>query len=214
MLKKIAVALLIICFCSCVYAETATVFLQGGIVFGQTLRRLQCDVSSLQYNSHLRGESITDLVVIIISGGGHLIESIAIYEYLGMLKGEGMTIHAVASGICASGAMLVLQAGDVRYAGKYTGLMTHAPMVAFTPLSTTILTMEEIMELYDHMESTNKMMVKLHADRMGKKPTEIMQWFTSVPCFMTAEEAYQRGFIDRVIYDGVTFYNFYKRTDK
>ena len=61
----------------------------------------------------------------IDSPGGSVTSSIALYDYLVSLREQGIRVDTIATGICASGATVVLQAGETRYVTPFTLCLVH-----------------------------------------------------------------------------------------
>jgi ATP-dependent protease ClpP protease subunit len=144
-------------------------------------------------------EVVTDIVVLIISPGGEVTEALATYSYLQLLKPK-YHIITVATGLSASAAMTILQAGDIRCATNNTFLMTHKPLYVF-PNETSYTTTDGAR--YDaSLNKCNEMMIRLFADRMGVPKEKIRKYFQDTPTDMYgAWDAYKIGFIDVIIYD-------------
>jgi len=65
------------------------------------------------------------------SPGGSVVSSIALYDYLIRLRKDGVRVDTYATGMCASGATIVLQAGQVRYMTPFTLFMIHGCRTAY-----------------------------------------------------------------------------------
>ena len=61
----------------------------------------------------------------IDSPGGSVTSSIALYDYLIFLRKSGVHVDTIATGLCASGATVVLQAGQTRWVTPFTLLLVH-----------------------------------------------------------------------------------------
>lgn len=61
----------------------------------------------------------------IQSPGGSVSGSIAMYDYLIRLRKDGVKVDTIATGICASGAVIILQAGETRYVTPFSMLLVH-----------------------------------------------------------------------------------------
>ncbi len=215
MKKLIVILICLILSVSVAYAETGLVFISGPIMPNQqlklvsgekvdypgTLERLVWDIGNVRWQSSLRGEKLTDLLVIISSPGGDLRETLAIYNYLVLLKKWKIKVHTIASSICMSGGVAILQAGDTRSAMEYTKFMTHSSAWYFKDEA--YLTRSEMEEALSHHTIDNDEFVNLHAKRIGMEKARLTKYFTSKPYFFDTTTAYQIGFIDRIIGDVV-----------
>jgi ATP-dependent Clp protease protease subunit len=61
----------------------------------------------------------------INSPGGSVTASIAMYDYLIKLRKDGVRVNTYGTGLLASGATIVLQAGETRYVTPFTLILVH-----------------------------------------------------------------------------------------
>lgn len=73
----------------------------------------------LRFLSKAGGMPVT---IVINSGGGSHIDSLAMY---GLIRAYSGTVTTIAYGSCMSAAVLVYAAGDIRRASRYTWFMVH-----------------------------------------------------------------------------------------
>jgi ATP-dependent protease ClpP protease subunit len=66
----------------------------------------------------------------INSPGGYVSSSFAMYDYLIKLRKSGIKVDTYATGMCASGATIVLQAGETRYVAPFCLFMIHRSHVS------------------------------------------------------------------------------------
>jgi len=145
------------------------------------------------------GEVVDEIVVVITSGGGSVYDSLAMYDYLVLLKPK-YKITTVASGFCMSAAVVLLQAGDTRWAGTGTMFMTHAPLFVFR--EGTRFNGTDAKEARKSLANTNKRLINIIARRMGKNYKHIAWMFTDKEYYFDSPEAMQRGFVDKFFLDG------------
>lgn len=178
-------------------AETGAVYVQGDIISGQTLNKLMSDVAYTKLNTEIvQGKKLDSLVVVLITPGGSVVEAEAMFHYLRSLARDDIKIYTVASGVCASAGMILLQAGDVRYGCDHTYYMTHKPFAYVNDYVKT----DDARKLIKNIDTMNYDIIHLFAERMKVEPQRIAKYFTDVEYGMTAEDAYRIGFIDKVIY--------------
>ena len=65
----------------------------------------------------------------INSPGGEVVSSFGIYDYLIKVRKDGVVVDTYATGLCASGATIVLQAGETRYITPFCFFMIHRSYV-------------------------------------------------------------------------------------
>jgi|GEM_PF-5909470 len=196
---------LVICICilvSLIGVSVATpiiVFLQGEVTYNRTLAELRNNIYYQYAAASYRNESPNQIVLTLITPGGSMVEAIAIVDYLNSLKKQGWQIDTVASGICMSAGMMILQAGNRRYATEHTMLMTHAPV--FVSPAEKYTTLKDLKELEANLNSANERQMSIFMNRMRKTRQWMAYYFTSKEFMMDAVQAYQLGFIDEVIKD-------------
>lgn len=189
-MRKIAVLsfLLLFLFIGVANAVLYRTYINSGIdEITLTLFEYQVDRLPLQ-----RGDT---LEVWVSSPGGLVSSSIAIYDYLKRRKADGITIWTVGSGICASGATVVLQAGDIRAITVGTMFLVHK---AFYP---NLSWQSKIwLRLFGGttLDYTNAQLYRIYAVR-SKRPIQAVQEDLSYDHWMTAEEAVLKGYADIII---------------
>lgn len=65
----------------------------------------------------------------IDSPGGYVTSSFALYDYLILVRKRGVVVDTYATGLCASGATIVMQAGETRHIGAFTMFMIHRSQI-------------------------------------------------------------------------------------
>ena len=195
---------LVLIMVSVTQAFPITVVLQGEIKAGVTFSQLKYQVDMLVFNYGAMHKRPDTIIVKICSGGGNVTESILIYEYLRDLHRMGYKIRTEASGVCASAAVTILQAGDVRAVGQHTVLMTHSPLYVIpSPVdSSIVIREEEFKEMREGLLRSQEQMIRIFMQRT-KKPKHIVEtWFTDKPRWWTDPTvAYQNGLVDEILYD-------------
>ena len=183
-------------------ARVGTIILQGGIGTDITLKNTMNSVYYQQINDYLLEDKTTTLNIIICTPGGNLEEAVLIYDYINSLRRSGIKVNTIASGICMSAGMIILQAGDVRYAGRNTLLMTHKGYLVWPPTTEpTPMKERDLKETERSLQIVHNQMLGIFSYRMRKPLWWLEQFFTDDEYFMDANSAYQNGFIDSIIYD-------------
>jgi ATP-dependent protease ClpP protease subunit len=160
-----------------------------------------------QINDYLTDQQLTELNVIICTPGGNIVDAMQIFDYLQSLRRQHIKINTIASGICMSAGMIILQAGDIRYGGRSTIFMTHKSYIVLPPSSVgTPMKEKDIKETQNTMEMWNNQMLNIFIGRMRKPKWWLENYFTDEECYMDSVTAQQRGFIDATIYNTQDFY--------
>lgn len=207
-MKRLIVSLVLMgVLISNVWALPVTISINGPIQAGATWIDMNNQLYYLWREMVLfRGEKIDTVNVWITTGGGSISEAMLIYDKLQELKRNGLKINTIGSGVCMSAGMLVLQAGDTRYATEGCLLLAHMPR--FGAISTTDqFTKEDADKLSRELDDLNMHLIeKFYAPRMGKEPAQLLKYFKTEAYKMDADEAFRIGFIDAVIYEPTTLY--------
>lgn len=135
------------------------------------------------------------LVVWICSPGGTVTASINLYDYLMALRTNGVTVETVATGVCASGATIVLQAGETRYITPFTMFLVHKAYIPDEGLWDKF----QIWLWHRHeLDYVNDRMFDLYCFHTGLSHARLEKEL-SYDHWMTYEEALDRNFADKVL---------------
>lgn len=194
------------------FAYTGHIFLIGEIN-DQTQANLENQLAVVSLNAWMHHETITDVVVHITSPGGYVHSSIAIHNWLRYkVASKDVKIHTVANGLCASGAVMVLQAGDVRYAVANTGIYTHN--ARFMLQKDVVVESKDLSDLRDNMNEANDKQLAIFEKRMKISKLRLSVYFQDDIFKMDPYSAKQLGFIDQVIEVSYNWTTPYKKENK
>ena len=136
----------------------------------------------------------------INSPGGSVVSSIALYDYLIRLRKDGVRVDTYATGLCASGATVVLQAGQVRYMTPFTLFMIHGCQTVYPEPKNT---WEWITQKYDNWQGRH--MRKFIDDDMRDlyickthQPRKRLEKMMEHDCWLHAIDAKELGFVDKL----------------
>ena len=134
------------------------------------------------------------LTVRINSYGGAVNEGVAIYNALRFHKNRtGAEITARVDGVAASIASLITQAADIVVMPANTTLMIHAP---WTVAVGSINDLEEVIAVLRHYEDAT---ATSYANRAGMSTADFKAaYYDGGDHYLTAEQAVEAGFADRV----------------
>lgn len=134
-----------------------------------------------------------EIKVVLNSPGGSVLDGLALFDYLQVLRHEGHHIEVVALGMAASMGGVLLQAGDVRSMGKNAWLLIHEVSSG---------AVGNVSELEDELEFIKKLqdnIVTLLAERSNMSERQIKAKWKKKDWWMPAEEALKLGFIDQIV---------------
>lgn len=144
-------------------------------------------ISELQ---RLDRNSSEDITLIINSYGGSVYSGILLYDVMKSLKSD---VRTVCQGVCMSMAAAILTAGEPgkREVTKYSTVMVHE--VSSSSQGTLSVMETELKEI----KRIQDIMVKMIADGTSKTTKEIEDLIKS-DFYMTAEQAVEFGFVDKI----------------
>lgn len=136
----------------------------------------------------------------INSGGGSVVSSIALYDYLIRLRKDGVRVDTYATGMCASGATVVLQAGQVRYMTPFTLFMIHGCQTVYPEPKNA---WEWLTQKYDNWQGRH--MRKFIDDDIRDLyicrthlPRKLLEKMMKSDCWLHGVDAKEMGFVDRL----------------
>src|SRR4051812_21302581 len=165
--------------------DTAEIYLHGLIgVIGDE------GTSAANFEKRLSGlRSVDRITVYINSVGGLISDAASIYHAIVSHPAE-VTTHA--TGMAASAASFVLQAGDTRLANESATLMVHGAQAGTFGDETAHR------RSADQLAKMSDMIARIYADRSGK-PAATFKRLMDKETYLTAQEALSAGLIDRVV---------------
>lgn len=136
------------------------------------------------------GEEIT---VKFYSPGGNVLAGWMLYDTMRRLSDEGHHITTVIAGVAASMAGVLVQAGDTRLIGRNSFLHLH---------EVSLRAMGKLQELKDSVrfgERLTRQVAEVYAQRSTLSADEIEQRMKNTELYLSAEEALELGFVDKII---------------
>lgn len=125
----------------------------------------------------------------INSPGGDVFEGVAIYN---QFVAHPATVNVTIDGLAASIASVIAMAGDDIAIAKAGQVMIHPPAGMAWGTSA------DMRSLADLLDSIQGSITGVYADRTGREAEELKAWIDA-ETWMTAEQAVERGFADRII---------------
>jgi ATP-dependent Clp endopeptidase proteolytic subunit ClpP len=133
-----------------------------------------------------------DITIVFNSPGGSVIDGLALYDELLVMREDGHFITTVARGMAASMGAVLLQAGDQRIIGKNASMLIHE-------ISTGVA--GSFGELMDEVEFTKQLQDKLLdilAERSTLSKRKIKSRWERRDWWLGADEVLANGFADRI----------------
>lgn len=131
--------------------------------------------------------------IILNSPGGRVLDGLALYDYLRLLRASGHHVTVVALGRAASMGGILLQAGDRRVIGKEALLLIHEVSSG---------TQGKVSEMQDDLQFTGLLwdkLAKILAERSKLSFRQIKARAKRVDWWLDASEAVKLGFADEVL---------------
>jgi ATP-dependent Clp endopeptidase proteolytic subunit ClpP len=164
---------------------------------------LQLDVAGPIYGSSVgewidilehweRRDPESRILVRVNSPGGSIMDGFALFDTLKRLQRKGHYIVTHGTGMVASMATIIMQAGDERILDENAQFMIHeaAAMIAGKTSER-----KDYEKLVTRLENR---LVNILAERSTLTPAQIKRRIAKTDDWMTAEEALRHGFVDRV----------------
>lgn len=145
-------------------------------------------LSSAYIQQQLEVAGGADIEVHISSVGGSAFDAIAIYD---MLKKYPGNVTTYVDALAASAASVVAMAGKTVVMSKYALLMIHKPMVGSGGNA------DELLKDVHMLNIVQSRLAQIYMDRSGLDEVTINSFINSVT-WMTADQALDLGFIDRI----------------
>jgi ATP-dependent Clp protease protease subunit len=131
-----------------------------------------------------------DMEIIFSSGGGSIVDGMALYDFIQDLRSQGHKITTSTLGIAASMAGILLQAGDVRTMGREAWLMIHE--AAFR----TEGKIGEIEDTVDWIKKVQERVLLIFAARSQMSAEDIRAKWTRRDWWIDSDEALRLGLVD------------------
>lgn len=132
------------------------------------------------------------ITVVFNSPGGSVIDGLALYDQIQILKNEGQEINTHSLGMAASMGGILLQAGEKRTMGKHAYLLIH---------EISSIALGNASELEDELKFVQRLQARslaILAHRSTLTPRQIARKWKRKDWWLDADEALELGFIDAI----------------
>lgn len=144
--------------------------------------------------SQWRIKAKTPVTIRFNSPGGDLVAGMALYDYIIMVRNEGIVVNTVALGMAASMGGVLLQAGTTRYIAPGAWLMIHEVTAdVYGKLS-------EIADTTKWVERTQDKLAEILAERSIYSKTQIKTKWRKKDWWINADDAVKQGFADEIAF--------------
>lgn len=191
--------------------DSAEIHIDGDIVDATTQEIYknwfgdETSVSFRSFRQQVEKLNVKNLTVYINSGGGQVIEAMAMHDFINELKGKGVKIRMVGRGLIASAATFILMAGDEPEMSENSWFMIHNVSGGVRG------NVNEIENYAVLLRKFNDRARDFYSMRTGIRKEEITKMMNS-ESWLTAKEAEDQGFVKKVT-DEASFTNAIKKED-
>ena len=135
-------------------------------------------------------QSKEDIEIIFFSPGGEIIQGLALFDFLQGIRAQGIRLITGASGMAASMAGILLQAGDHRWIGEQSWILIHRPSTG---------AVGSLYEIEDELEFAKRLQERLANILCGRSSLsrkDIDDKWERKDWWLSAEEAEELGLDD------------------
>ena len=146
-----------------------------------------CIIAQIHY---LEEQSSAPITIIIDSPGGSVYDGLAVYD---AVMASPCAVNTVCTGIAASMASIIFEAGTTRKMLPHSAILIHDPLTmdaAGSALS--------VQQISDRLMNLRNIMADIYSIRTGISREDILT-MTSTETLLNATEAVQKNFADAVI---------------
>ena len=131
-----------------------------------------------------------DIEIIFTSGGGSVVDGMALFDFILDLRAQGHRVTTSSLGIAASIAGILLQAGDWRTMGKEAWMMIHE--ASFHAEGKTF----EVEDTVEWIKKVQERILDIFAERSTMNHEEIKEKWSRRNWWIDSAEALRLGFVD------------------
>jgi len=142
---------------------------------------------------YLEAKGFKSIRIVLNSPGGEVYHALLVYNTIKELVDKGLKVEVEARGLVASAAMLILQAGSLRRASKYSRFLIHeVSSWSYGKASEIVDESKEVMKV-------NEMLLEILAEKSSLTKRRLAKMIKRKDFWFGSEEAKKWGFIDEVI---------------
>lgn len=137
------------------------------------------------------GETL-EIEIVFNSPGGSVIDGMALFDFIQMLRRMGHRITTMSIGMAASMAGILLQAGDVRAMGAEAWLMIHEASFG------AVGSMGQVEDTVDWVKMIQKRILSIFAQRSTLSVAQLDRRWKRKNWWISSDEALKLGLIDEI----------------
>lgn len=161
-------------------------------IFDEVVREGSVSTCMEQLTKWARTDPGCAMEIVFNSPGGSIIDGMALFDFIRMLRAQGHNITTSALGMAASMAGILLQAGDKRVMGKEAWLLIHE--ASFMALGKT----GEVEDTFEWIKRIQDRILDIFSERSKMSRSQIKKRWTRKDWWISSDEALEFGFVDEV----------------
>ena len=162
-------------------------------VFDDPVHATSVRVCIAQLTVWTRNNPKQDIEIIFNSPGGDVVEGMALYDFIQLVKGRGHHVTTTALGMAASMAGILLQAGTKRVMGAEAWVLIHEGSFG------TAGKVGEVEDKVDWVKRIMKRICKIFAARSTLSAGQIARRWKRKDWWLDSSECLKFGFIDEIL---------------
>ncbi|KKM79032.1 hypothetical protein LCGC14_1353960 [marine sediment metagenome] len=162
-------------------------------VFDDPVHATSVRVCIAQLTVWTRNNPKQDIEIIFNSPGGDVVEGMALYDFIQLVKGRGHHVTTTALGMAASMAGILLQAGTKRRMGAEAWVLIHEGSFG------TAGKVGEVEDKVDWVKRIMKRICKIFAARSTLSAGQIARRWKRKDWWLDSSECLKFGFIDEIL---------------
>ena len=141
----------------------------------------------------MRNNPEQDIEIVFNSPGGDVVEGMALYDFIQLVKSRGHHVTTTALGMAASMAGILLQAGTKRVMGAEAWVLIHEGSFG------TAGKVGEVEDKVDWVKRIMKRICKIFASRSKLSSAQVARRWKRRDWWLSSEDCLKLGFIDEIL---------------
>lgn len=160
--------------------------------FGDSVSAGSVKACIAQLTQWMRKNPKCDIEIVFNSPGGSIVDGMALYDFIQLLKDNGHNVTTSALGMAASMAGILLQAGTKRVMGRQAWLMIHeASFGSYGKIG-------EVEDTVEWVKKVQERIIDIFAERSNLTKTQIRKNWLRKDWWLSADDALKHGFVDEL----------------
>ncbi|KKL89792.1 hypothetical protein LCGC14_1911150 [marine sediment metagenome] len=141
----------------------------------------------------MRNNPKQDVEIIFNSPGGSVVEGMALFDFIQLVRGKGHHVTTTALGMAASMAGILLQAGDKRVMGKEAWVLIHEGSFG------AVGSVGEVEDTVDWVKRITKRIAKIFAARSNLSAAQVERRWKRKDWWLSSDDCLKLGFVDDIL---------------